>query len=873
MSNPRMLIMQLILIYINIAYSYPQRNPKILLVNFTQCFDIINATTIEKKLFFYNNTQTKEQCTKIALVEKYKEDIFFPRYLHKCFPLCNSCSDYSKKKNNMKCLSCYRGFILENGNCYLNRKYNSKQRLKELRIILNTLNMDPKINSNDIIKKNINGKIYYFKEHQISNYNFPKLRKLYIKDDLDDSQNAIFNREDQSTLTNDKTDFAYNFHIELSPYYFIAQRCISKGKYFIENDRCVDECSPSLEKIFGYTEILIPVGPDNSVKVCDCAFRCCKKVLNDLYKSLDRGYIDGSYEYFRKLNGNCLFSPQSLDKLDKKNTYLLAQDLIPCFFPIYDDDGNFEFYFTGYQRTLVGNNCKTLCPVNDSEQYYYFNPENNGCYKCPENCIECDGIPTEDNGHCVKCKKAYQGIYNGFCVGICPNEYGMKNGICQKCGDDEIRIGNECFLNEGTNKQYGTEDNPTFLGDDGKIYQCLKYNQPGLYSIEINNANCRNAKCPPFFHKPRIGNTCNVCPDGCITCNSEGGRNPDCTSCTENYVLRETSCQLPLFQITENDNDYLSNKCKDTQYIKEKDGELPKCVESCDDGEYVNSEKTCDKCDGIGSNVVEGTCLKDCNDDYPEDVNGKCVDCKTIGMINYEGKCVQNDGDIYYPLSPWDIDHVDTCYVKSATGDLYNKKSVHMEYSETHCINDCPPGYIEKIDSNGIKYCSKCYETCETCIYTGSPGNHKCTECKVGYQWSDRMFGVCDQICQEGEFFYYEDTREKKCSSECPAHKPYMLEKENDDDTFIECIRNCTDNDQFFLENSFQCIKQCPEGYFTINLTCYSKCPEGYGPLFGLLECFDCMNYSLFYYDGNCVNITNGLPPNTYVLLDELKDE
>ena len=106
---------------------------------------------------------------------------------------------------------------------------------------------------------------HYFKDHQISNYNFPKLRKLYIKDDLDDSQNAIFNREDQSTLTNDKTDFAYNFHIELSPYYFIAQRCISKGKYFIEND-------------------------------------------------------------------------------------------------------NFEFYFTGYQRTLVGNNCKTLCPVNDSEQ-------------------------------------------------------------------------------------------------------------------------------------------------------------------------------------------------------------------------------------------------------------------------------------------------------------------------------------------------------------------------------------------------------------------------------------------------------------------------------------------------------------------------
>jgi hypothetical protein len=238
--------MLLILIFINSAYSYPEKNKNILLVNFTQCFDIISSTTIEKKLFFYNNTQTKEQCTKIALEEKYKEDIFFPRYLHKCFPLCNSCSDYSKQKNNMKCLSCYRGFNLENGNCYLNKKYNTKQRLKELRIILNTLNMDPKINSNDIIKKYINGKIYYFKEQQKSNYNFPKLRKLYIKDDLDDSQNAIFNREDQSTLTNNKSEIAYNFRIELSPYYYLAKRCIQKGKHYLENNKCVDQCTPHL---------------------------------------------------------------------------------------------------------------------------------------------------------------------------------------------------------------------------------------------------------------------------------------------------------------------------------------------------------------------------------------------------------------------------------------------------------------------------------------------------------------------------------------------------------------------------------------------------------------------------------------------------
>ena len=882
MSNPRMLIMLLILIFINSAYSYPEKNKNILLVNFTQCFDIISSTTIEKKLFFYNNTQTKEQCTKIALEAKYKEDIFFPRYLHKCFPLCNSCSDYSKQKNNMKCLSCYRGFNLENGNCYLNKKYNTKQRLKELRIILNTLNMDPKINSNDIIKKYINGKIYYFKEQQKSNYNFPKLRRLYKLDDYDDSKNAIFDREDQSILSNDKTDLSYNFRIEISPFYFLAERCISKGKYFIENNRCVDECSPSLEKILGYTEILIPVGPDNRVKVCDCAFRCCKKIINDLYKSLDRGYIDGSYKYFRKQNGRCIFHDETFSKIKKKNTYLLAQDLIPCFFPIYDDDGNFEFYFSGYKRTIIGNNCKTLCPIDDKNQHYYYLPENNGCYKCPENCLECDDIPTGENGHCVKCAQGYLGIHNGFCVLLCPDGYGEKNGIknvCQKCESNEIKIGNGCFIDEGIDKQYGTEDNPTFLGNDGKIHQCVEYTSFNNYKFNTQNNACRNAVCPRSFYKPSTINSCLRCPNGCIDCYGVGNSRVGlCTSCEENYILENSAC-IGCFFITENNKCY--ETCPEDKYIKEKEEEenIDKCLVSCGEGQVASSEGTClSKCEGFDVDFMDEDilCLIGCNDNYPEYIFDHCVNCNSIGLYNNNGKCVTKDHDIYFALSGEENEKygkADSCFEKTKTGDYYHKKNLNKEYNPYYCIKDCPTGFIEKTDSNGIKYCSKCYETCDTCIYTGSPGNHKCTSCKDGYQWSDRMYGVCDQICQPGEFFYYEDTREKKCSSVCPEHKPYMLEKENDDQIFIECIRNCTENNQYFLAYSFQCLKQCPEGYYTLNLTCYEKCPEGYGPLFGLLECFKCVEYTLFYYDGNCVNITDELPPNTYVISNEKKEE
>ena len=101
-----------------------------LTINISQCFTIINDTTFLKKSFFYTNNIHKELCAKLAISLKYKEDIYFPKYYHKCFPLCNSCSAYSSQNSEMKCISCLNGFKLENGNCYLDKKYNEKKKKK-----------------------------------------------------------------------------------------------------------------------------------------------------------------------------------------------------------------------------------------------------------------------------------------------------------------------------------------------------------------------------------------------------------------------------------------------------------------------------------------------------------------------------------------------------------------------------------------------------------------------------------------------------------------------------------------------------------------------------------------------------------------------
>ena len=134
------------------------------------------------------------------------------------------------------------------------------------------------------------------------------------------------------------SEIEYNFHIELSPYYYLANLCLLQGKLYIENKKCVDSCTPQLETYFNYSVVEIKVGPDDRVTVCDCSFRCCKKSINNLAKSLDRGYIDGSYEYFRRPDGFCgFFKGRGYPNVERKNYYLLAPDFVPCYFPIYKD--------------------------------------------------------------------------------------------------------------------------------------------------------------------------------------------------------------------------------------------------------------------------------------------------------------------------------------------------------------------------------------------------------------------------------------------------------------------------------------------------------------------------------------------------------
>ena len=432
-------------------------------------------------------------------------------------------------------------------------------------------------------------------------------------------------------------------------------------------------------------------------------------------------------------------------------------------------------------------------------------------------------------------------ILNGFCIDVCPLGYGEKNGIehiCQKCDDNEINFNNKCVLDKGRNYNYGTLENPSYPDDNNEKLQhaCLEYVSYKNYVLNHDSNKCPEINCPEFFYA--FEGDCFPCPEGCGSCFLNQRQLLECPFCEEHYGFVKETCFLCNYKLGIGGK--CTGICEEEKYTFGKDNDVI-CVDICGDTQITSNKHHCfEKCDGLDQTYMgdDVFCLEDCDKDYPEFVDGKCTKCPMEGLFNYEGKCMRKEEDldeIYFILPGEENEKfgkVGSCYYIDELGDFHPKKNITNYYSSSElsdpsfCKNDCPSTFIKKYDANGEIYCTKCFETCDTCTYTGVPGNHKCTSCKEGYEPSPRMFGVCDQICKEGEFFYYTVMREKVCCDVCPDEKPYMAEPEDDESTNFECISNCADNNQLLINETFNCVKECPEGYYEVNQTCVSKCPE-----------------------------------------------
>ena len=368
---------------------------------------------------------------------------------------------------------------------------------------------------------------------------------------------------------------------------------------------------------------------------------------------------------------------------------------------------------------------------------------------------------------------------------------------------------------------------------------------------------------------------CYECPEGCDGCSYDGI--VKCLSCLDGYNRIGVECEknkCTYYLKVDGQTRCFNDDCPEGYVFLEKevDDTSYECIISCyneDNHYYRTLGKKCKvRCDGEDASIIESEhlCLSSCTEEYPENNDGLCENCALKSQYNHNGVCVYKDDDfdeIYYILSGEENEKyakVGSCYTIDERGDYHPN---HID--PILCPNDCPSNFVKKYDSSGNVYCVKCFETCETCVYTGSVGNHKCTKCKNGYEFSQILYGVCDQVCKEGDYFYFTSYQEKKCAETCPSELPYMSESDIENDYSIECISDCTKKNKLLIDGTYLCVKECPDGYNQYDLLCVEECPTSYGTYGNSKICIECNDNNLYYYNGKCYNQVEGIPIDTYI--------
>ena len=322
------------------------------------------------------------------------------------------------------------------------------------------------------------------------------------------------------------------------------------------------------------------------------------------------------------------------------------------------------------------------------------------------------------------------------------------------------------------------------------------------------------------------------------------------------------------------------------------------CIESIPDGYYCNSTqlKTIDKCNEN---------CKTCNQG-PTTENNNCLTCKEE----------TESENIYYDLG----NCISSCDYFIRNSKLICKCSVDEKCNictqESVKLNLCVTcnfnlHYYKKIDDevriDGFINCYNnlegyylkdeifypCFSSCKTCSEEGNEIDHKCNECKDGYENKNDLINDFNETnCyKKCEYYYYYDSNNTyyctitnscpqdynklisskgRCIDECNKDNIYKYEYRN------KCYIECPTGTKISNENNYLCeVELYCENFYNYNLTdCIDTIPNGYycndtdlktidkchencetcnkGPTNTNNNCLKCKE-SYFYNLGNCV--------------------
>ena len=175
------------------------------------------------------------------------------------------------------------------------------------------------------------------------------------------------------------------------------------------------------------------------------------------------------------------------------------------------------------------------------------------------------------------------------------------------------------------------------------------------------------------------------------------------------------------------------------------------------------------------------------------------------------------------------------CVDESKTGLL---NSLMSNKNQALRISDCSEICIYKKHLKTNENC--CYLTCEECDNFGNSKYHNCTICKMLYDFELEFNGYKNCYIKCDNLFYLDEDNNITCvlGPKCPnEYSKLILDKK-------QCIKNCTNENEYIYEYKNYCYKACPNGTMELDIMpffCISICTKEFP--FKLIKSDDCVQY------------------------------
>ncbi|KAL4438376.1 hypothetical protein ABPG74_009415 [Tetrahymena malaccensis] len=405
---------------------------------------------------------------------------------------------------------------------------------------------------------------------------------------------------------------------------------------------------------------------------------------------------------------------------------------------------------------------------------------------CPNNCSN-NGVC--NNGYCV-CIKGYAGT-----------------DCSQRCGDDQAWDGARC------------------------VYNC-----PTGYFKNFDNT-CKPT-CPYKQFGDKVTGSCVLCPSNCSAC--FGSYPNQCLSCNEGYSLQGNYCVNKTCHSSclscSGPNQNQCTSCPTGNYLDSRNTCQP-CQYPCENcfnsatecttcGQGYEMDKFLGKC--VSMNTCDSSCVK-CSA-YRDPT--KCTSCRDGQFLNQEGRCQKCDE------SCATCSQKENKCIKCADGWEYdaNNRKCHMNCHEScdTCTARQDPTACKRCAFNYVMQNGLCVP-CDKSCYGCRENPKKCNMCMRDYKF-DTNKETCNPICNPGEFFDRNE-RCQKCVSPCatcqsygdycqsciagytfdPQYKSCKLSKNSCHQSCAQCskyddINSCIScNEGMYLQSGrcYQCSKKC----------------------------------------------------------------